>query len=184
MNETLQVILSRRSIRKYKPEQIMDSELQQILKAAVYAPSAMNRQKWHFSIIQDQELLDQMVDVIKEQMLNSGQEHLAQRARSANFHTFYHAPTLIIICRDEKASYIDCGAAAQNIALAAESLNIGSCLIGFTAMLFAAEKGQALLEKLNIPAGYKFACSVTLGYKAVENQKAPERNMDVFSFVK
>lgn len=185
LNETLKVIQQRRSVRKYQAEQIADSELQEILKAAVYAPSAVNQQKWHFSVIQNKELLDQMVEIIKENMLHSGNEQLAKRAQMDNFHTYYHAPTLILISGDaQHPNYLDCGAAAQNICLAAESLHIGSCFIGFTRLLFASEKGKALSRQLGIPEGYQFITSVTLGYKALENQAAPVRKMDVFTYIK
>ena len=99
LNETLQIIQQRRSVRKYKPEQIKDSELQAILQAAIYAPSAINQQKWHFSVIQNKDLLDQMVVIIKENLLNSGNEQLAKRAQ-IGLHPFHHAPTLIIISGD------------------------------------------------------------------------------------
>jgi len=52
MNETLKVIKRRRSIRAYRPQQIADQELEAILEAAIWAPSAMNQQKWHFTVIQ------------------------------------------------------------------------------------------------------------------------------------
>ena len=60
MNETLEVIANRRSIRKYKPEQITDKELQQIMEAAILAPSARNQQKWHFTVVQKREIIDEM----------------------------------------------------------------------------------------------------------------------------
>ena len=64
LNETLQIIQQRRSVRKYKPEQIKDSELQAILQAAIYAPSAINQQKCHYTVIQNKDLLNQMVVII------------------------------------------------------------------------------------------------------------------------
>ena len=185
LNETLQIIQQRRSVRKYKPEQIKDSELQAILQAAIYAPSAINQQKCHYTVIQNKDLLDQMVVIIKENLLNSGNEQLAKRAQMEDFNPFHHAPTLIIISGDgQHFNYLDCGAAAQNICLAAESLNIGSCFIGFTRLLFASDQRKALSKQLGIPDGYQFIISVALGYKAEENQAAPVRKTDVFTYIK
>jgi len=186
MNETLRAIRSRRSIRAYKAEQITDSELQQILECALYAPNAMNQQKWHFTVIQNKNVLDWMVNTIKENMAKSDSAFLKQRASTPDYHTFYNAPTVILISADENAHLvqIDCGLAAQNITLAAESLNIGSCVIASSAFLFASENGNEFKKKLGIPDGYNHVCTVALGYKVSENPVAPPRNKDVINYVR
>jgi nitroreductase len=186
MNETLKSINSRRSIRKYKAEQITDAELQQILEAAIYAPSAMNQQKWHFSVVQNKEVIDRMVSIIKENIVNSDMEFLKERAGSPGFHVFHHAPVVIMISGEEGARFIeiDCGLAAENIALAAESLNIGSCVLTSSDLLFISEKGTAMKKELGFPDGYKHICTVTLGYKEGENPSAPPKNKDVISYIK
>jgi nitroreductase len=186
MNEVLRVICNRRSVRKYKAKQITDVELNQILDAALNAPSAMNQQKWHFTVVQDQVMLQKMVAIIKENMMNSGSDLLANRANIPGYHTFHNAPTVILISADDKAKFvqIDCGAAAENIALAAESLLIGSCIITSSAYLFASEKGEELKKKLGIPSGYSHVCSVALGYKEGANPVAPPRNEKVINYIK
>jgi len=186
MNETLSVIRSRRSIRAYKAEQITDSELQQILESALYAPNAMNQQKWHFTVIQDKEVLGRMVNTIKENIANSDNEFLKQIASTPDYNTFYNAPTVILISADEKGHWvqIDCGLAAQNITLAAESLNIGSCVIASSAFLFTSDKGNEFKKELGIPNGYNHVCTVALGYKTSENPVAPPRNKDVINYVR
>ena len=186
MNETLKVIKNRRSFRQYKADQITDSELQAVLESALYAPNAMNQQKWHFTVVQDKVMLDRMVTVIKENIMNSGNEFLMQRASTPNYNTFYHAPTVILISGDEQARMIqiDCGAAAENLCLAAESLNIASCLMTSPGLLFASEKGNALKKELGIPDGYTHVCTVALGYKPAENPAAPTRNRDVINYVR
>lgn len=186
MNETLQVIKSRRSIRNYKADQITEAELQAILESAIYAPSAMNQQKWHFTVIQNEELLDRMVSTIKEKIVNSGNEVMAKRASDPNYHTFYHAPTVILISAAEKAPWIhlDCGLAAQNITLAAEALNIGSCIIASSSLLFASEKANEFIAELGIPEGYNHVCTVALGYINGDHPAAPPRNTDVVNYVK
>lgn len=185
MNETIKVIYNRRSIRKYKPKQIPDSEIQQILDCALYAPNAGNQQMWHFTVIQNKEMLDRMVAIIKENIMNSGIEFLIEKASAPGYHTFYHAPTVILVTGDEKTQFIqlDCGAAAQNIALAATSLNIGSCLMTSSGFLFASEEGNELKKELGIPDGYNHICAIALGYKDCENPDAPPRNKDVITYI-
>ena len=185
MNEVLKAIHNRRSIRSYGPRQLAEKDLWEILKAAIVAPNGMNQQKWHFSVIQDKALLDKMVDIIKENVLKSGNEFLIQRVKSPGYHTFYHAPTLVLISADKQADFthVDCGAAAQNIALAAESLGIGSCLIASSGLLFASREGEQMSSDLGIPDGYQHIISVALGYADADRPAMPHRNEDVFSHI-
>lgn len=185
MNETIKVIKNRRSIRKYKAEQITDSELQQILECALYAPNARNQQMWHFTVIQNKDMLDRMVGIIRENILNSGIEFLIERASAPDYNTFHNAPTVVLVTGDEKVKFVqfDCGAAAQNIALAAKSLNIGSCIMTSSVFVFASEKGNELKKELGIPDGYNHICAIALGYRDGENPDAPPRNKNVVNYI-
>lgn len=185
MNETLSVIKRRRSVRKYKPEQITGQELEAILEAAIWAPSAMNQQKWHFTVIQNKELLKEITEVARE-MMKAGPEFMAKRAADPNFSPFFHAPTVIVITGDSQARFIqlDCALAAENIALAAESLNIGSCIMTSPELIFSTEKGQALLKKLGVPDGYKHVCTVTLGYIDGKRPEPKPRNKEVVNYLR
>lgn len=186
MNETLKVIKGRRSIRKYKAEQITDFELKEILDAAIYAPNAMNQQKWHFTVIQDKKMLDRMVNIIKGNIMNSGNEFLLERVSEPDYNTFHNAPTVILISAAAKARLvqIDCGLAAQNITLASESQNIGSCVIASSSFLFASEKANEIKKELGIPDGYNHICTIALGYKDGEIPESPLRNRDVINYIK
>ncbi len=186
MNEIIRVIKRRRSIRKFKDEQIADSEVQEILNSALLAPNAMNRQKLHSTLIQNKDLLDKMVRRIKENMLDSRIAPLVDRASSPDYNTFYNAPTVILISGEEKAPFIqiDCGAAAQNITLASESLNIGSCLITSSGYLFSTFRDNDLKNELGIPTGYSHICTVALGYKTGEDPPTPPRSPDVVNHIR
>lgn len=185
MNETIRVIKSRRSIRKFKPMQVPDAELQEILECAILAPSAMNQQKWHFTVIQNRNVLNEMIDVMKESMLNSGIEFLASRAKDPNFDPFGGAPTVILVTGDKKARFVevDCALAAENIMIAAEALGLGSHIMTSTELIFASEKGRKLKSRLGVPEGYEHICTIALGYKDEEPEARPRRR-DVINFVK
>jgi nitroreductase len=185
MNETIKVIKSRRSVRRFKAEQIGDSELQEILECALLAPNARNQQKWHFTIIQNKDMLNRMINILKENMLNSGVEFLAERAKDPDFNPFGNAPTVILITADKTARFveIDCAAAAENILIAAESLGIGSHIMTSTELLFTSEKGMELKKKLGVPEGYEHICSIALGYKD-EVPLAKPRRKDVINYIK
>jgi len=85
---------------------------------------------------------------------------------------------------DSSFAQIDCGAAAENIALAAASLGIGSCVLTTPAFLFASEKGNAFKGELGIPEGYNHVCCVALGYMDGEKPEARPRDRAVINFVK
>ncbi|MGC8895271.1 MAG: nitroreductase family protein [Candidatus Bathyarchaeia archaeon] len=107
MNETIKIIKSRRSIRLFKAEQIRDSELQEILECALLAPNARNQQKWHFTVIQNRDVLNRMVNLLKENMINSGIEFLAERAKTSDFNPFGNAPTVILVTADKTARFVE-----------------------------------------------------------------------------
>jgi nitroreductase len=185
MNETIEVIKRRRSIRKFKPEQIPDHLLQEILECALLAPNARNQQKWHFTVIQNREVLNKMVNIMKENMMNSGIAFLAERAKEPNFNPFWNAPTVILITADKTARFaeIDCALAAENILIAAESLGLGSIIMTSTEFLFASEKGNELKKELGVPEGYEHVCVVALGYKD-ENPPPKPRRKDVINYIR
>jgi nitroreductase len=186
MNETLATIKTRRSIRKYKAEQISYTELQEILEAALYTPNAGNQQKWHFTVIQDKDMLNRMVYTIKDNMAKSGNEFFTKRAAASGYHTFYNAPTVILISGDDKnpMAKFDCAAASQTIALAAAALNIGTCIITSSAFLFAGDKDNEFKKQLGIPEGFAHVCTVAMGYRDGENPEAPPRRKDVVNYIK
>jgi nitroreductase len=185
-NETLRVIKQRRSIRQFDSRQIPVDALNAILEAALFAPCAMNQQKWHFSIVQNKTVLKKMVKITKANKLNSHIPFLIQKAGSYDYHTYYHAPTVVIVSGDQQAKFImfDCAAAAQNIALAAASLGIGSCIMTSAEFLFVSEEGGAMKKELGIPDGYGHVCSIAMGYNKGDPPAAPPRNKGVFSFIK
>ncbi|HWR05326.1 nitroreductase [Sporomusa sp.] len=186
MSETLKSIVQRRSIRTYKPEQITDDELQTILEAGQFAPSARNEQSWHFTVVQKQELLSKINNVLQTVFLNSGNPGLVERAKAENFSPFYHAPTLIIVSGDEKAiaPQADGSLALGNLFLAAHVLGIGSCWIHSLRLLFDTEEGRALNKELGIPAGYTIIGSGAFGYNAGEAPAAPPRREGTVTIIK
>lgn len=181
MNQVLETIKSRRSVRKYKSEQIKDDELDKILEAAIYAPSGHNDQSWHFTIIQDEELINEISEGAKAVMKTSDVEWIAQMGAIEDLNIFHRAPTAIIVSGNTEAvtPQTDCAAAVQNMLLAAESMDIGSCWIGFARFFFLNPEN---LEKFKIPHGYEVYFGVALGYKVKRILHALERKKGVFTF--
>ena len=95
MRNTLYVIKERRSIRKFKPEQIKEEELQAIVESGLYAPSAINKQSWNFTVIQNQEILAELNEATKNVARNLDNEALKRIGENEKYNCFYYAPTVI-----------------------------------------------------------------------------------------
>ncbi len=186
MNETLKNIQNRRSIRVYKPEQIQDSELNAILEAGLYAPSATNAQPWHITVVQNSEILKSLNTDAKAAMALSENEYFKKFTANEAFDIFYHAPTALVIsgAADSQFALADCAAMAQNMLVAAESMDIGSCWVGLTNFALKGEKAAAYKAQLEIPEGFDPLYTIILGYKKTTGTAAPERKSGTVNYVK
>lgn len=149
----------RRSIRKYKNEVIDKQELIKILGGAMYAPSAANKQPWHFLVIDDVLLLDRIREI----------HPYASMLKSA--------PLAIVVCGDTRLQYgpgywaVDCAAATQNLLLAAHGMGIGSCWLGLHPV---EDRKKALSALLKLPEHILPFSLISLG-KPAEEKPRPER---------
>lgn len=173
MNETVKTILQRRSIRSYKPEQITDEELNTILEAGEYAPSAMNQQSCHFTVIQNKKVMNELIALAKDVI-----------KRDVN--PFYDAPTVILVFakKGNIAPVCDASLAAENMFIAAASLNIGSCWIHCVNDIFNTAKGREFQRELGVGEEYGIVGSCILGYPAVKTPEAAPRKDDFINIIK
>ena len=187
MNEIIENLLTRRSTRAYKEEQIKDSDLELILEAAKFAPSGMNSQTWHFTVVQNKEKLQELNKVVKEALANSAEENFRKIGNNPNFHFFYNAPTFIIVSNAKNSPIAgpDSAVALQNIFLAANSLNISSCWIHMLVSVCNVPEVRSLLTELGVPENNDIYGSAAIGYSAADNApKAPERKAGTVNIVK
>ena len=115
LNEVLENIKSRRSVRTYTEQQVSAENLNLILEAATYAPSGMNYQTWHFTAIQDADILRELNEKIKGAFAKSDEPRLQERGHSETYCCYYHAPTLIIVSNEPTQWWasMDCACAMQ-----------------------------------------------------------------------
>ncbi len=158
-NLLIDKIITRRSIRRYTGEKIPAETINEIIRAAMYAPSAVNRQPWQFIVIDNQEIREEITKI---------HPHASFLADASHG---------ILVCGDVDKEHApgyhhaDCGAATQNILLAAHSLGIGSCWIG----IYPKRERQELFSKLfALPDHVSPYSLVSLGYPH-EEKKLPER---------
>jgi nitroreductase len=184
MNTILETIKNRRSTRSFEQEQIKQSDLEMILEAAIYAPTAHNDQPWHFTVIQNKELLADINTKSKLGLSKSTIDWRKEVGNNPKTNLMYNAPTLIIVSgrKDAVAPMIDCSAAIQNMLLTAESLGLGTVWLGLIREYFSYPEELAALQ---IPAGYEPYYGVALGYKKNKNKMtAPKRNPDVVTYLR
>lgn len=182
-NQVLRCIKERRSIRKYKAEQISEEELNCILEAGLYAPNAGGRQSAAFIVTQDI-TLNNKLGRMKREMIGEvpAGRHVSREQPSILDDTtlpscFYGAPTVITMIAP--AGFIfsesDCAIAAESMMLAAWSIGVASCYIGRAEETFHSDFGKELLAKWKINDQYKSFCHILLGYSDGEIPTAKPR---------
>lgn len=185
-NDTLKIIKQRRSIRSYQDKPVKEEELQAVLDAGLYAPNAGD-QAWHFTVVQNRELLNRLDRAAKEAARQMDMPHLRELGNDEKFNCLYGAPVLIIVSGNGQVPIpleADCAAATQNMLLAAESLGLGSCWIFFVLLAFHSSHGPELRKELKIPEGYKPYYSAILGYKKDPVAGAPDRKPNLITYIR
>ena len=154
--DAIDVILTRRSVRKYTDEEIVDETIKKLIEAGVSAPSAGNQQLWHFIVLDDKDTIS------KIQSFHPNAKFLKE------------AKKVILVCGDlnlEKfKNYwtLDCSAATQNILLAARALGLGSCWLG----VYPREDRIENLKKLfDLPENVIPFSLISLGYTSEKQEK-------------
>ena len=184
MNEVIKNILTRRSVRKFIPEQIKEEELNLILDAAKAAPSGMNAQSWHFTVIQNRQKLAKLNSLIVDAAFQS-----EDQSRSGKLNYFYDAPTVIIVSNELQDSSTstpesDSAAALQNIFLAAHSLGIGSCWVHILSYISESKELKDYLHELGVPKKYRVYGTAILGYPDGEVKSDIPRKEGTVNIVK
>ena len=155
MNEVMQNIVTRRSVRKFTDQHISAKELEQIVEAAVYAPSAMNRQSWHFTVIRSREKIQKLAAAIGGVLGNAA-------------YNCYEPDTMILVAadRDNANGQLDTGCAMENIFLAAHSLGIGSVWINQARGICDEPAVRGVPEEYGVPDTHVVWGMAALGYAA------------------
>lgn len=179
MNETIQNLITRRSIRKFKSEQIKDEELKQILEAGTYAPTGMGMQSPKIIVIQNKEIRDKL------SKLNAS--CLWSKDSNEKSDPFYGAPTVLVVLANKNIkTYIEDGSLVLgNLMNAAHSLGIGSCWIHRAKEEFESHEGKLMLKDWGVSDDYVGIGHCILGYPAdLYTAKPKNRKDDYITFVK
>jgi nitroreductase len=152
MESDLNIIFKRRSIRKYKEQEVPEELIKSLLQAAMSAPSAVNQQPWHFYVIRDRKTLNELAGI------HSG------------FHNLMGAPLAVLVCGEPAAAKLefyweqDCSAASQNILLAATALGLGAVWQGINPR--GGSDSDAIRRITKLPMNLKPFSLISIGYPA------------------
>lgn len=155
----LNTIFERRSVRQYIDKPVETEKLQNVLKAAMYAPSAHNKQPWHFIVFDSKEKISDL------------------RKLHPWGHPMDTAPIVIMVCGDTELEaekgfyYTDCAASVENMLLAAKEQGLDTCWMGIFPNV---EREKEFAKHLYLPSNIKPYALVSLGYSNAE-RSVPQR---------
>lgn len=176
MKETINDLKTRRSIRKFKDEQISDEDLKIILETGTYAPTGRGAQSPKIVVIQDEE---------KIRDLSAWNRSFFPVEVPDDMDPFYGAKTLLIVLADsEMPTWIEDGASVLAVLVnAAHAVGVGSCWIHRARDEFSSKRGKELLKEWGIPERYEGVGHVVLGYPDMEAPESLPRKEDYIHFV-
>lgn len=159
-----ELLKNRRSIRKYKPQQISDELLDAVLEAGLYAASGMNTQNTILVAVRDQDTRDQLSRMNAEVM-------------GTDADPFYGAPCVVVVLVDpERYTWVEDGSLVMgNLMQAAYEAGLGSCWIHRAQQMFDSPEGKELLKKWGLPEHLKGVGNCILGYADEEPVTKPRR---------
>lgn len=169
MKDGIETILNRRSVRKYKDQQISDTDLETILKAGMAAPSAMNRQSAIIVVVQNKDDIEYM-------------SKLNAAVMGSTADPFYGAPTVLVVLAgtEYKNAVQDGSLVMGNLMNAAYALGLGSCWVNRAREVFDSDEGKALLKKWGIEGEYVGIGNCIVGIPDEAPEMKPRKNHYVY----
>ena len=173
MSEVLEVIKSRRSIRKYKSDMVPQDKLEKIIEAGTYAATGMGKQSPIIVAVTNKELRDKL-------------SAMNAKIMGVNSDPFYGAPVVLIVLADKsRPTYLYDGSLVMgNLMLEAEAQGVGSCWIHRAKEEFESEEGKEILKSLGIEGDYEGIGHCVLGYADGPVPKAAPRKDSYVYYVK
>ena len=168
--DAMQAMLTRKSIKKYKPDMVPKEMIEQIIEAGLNAPSGLNKQAPIILAVTDKQVRDEL------SKLNAGKDPFFRAD------PFYGAPVVLVVLADKSAhTYLyDGSLVMENLQLAAHALGLGACWIHRAKETFEQPEGKALLAKLGIEGDYEGIGNCIVGYPDIDPEKKPRRENGVY----
>ena len=158
-NQVVETIMTRRSVRQYKPQAVEREKMQTIVECGFNAPNAMNKQPWEVRVVDNADYINGVTELYKKANPKAAED-------PAFKNMFRNAPTVVFIGHDTKSesSPFDCGLLAENMMISAWSMGIGSCCLGSPARFMKTPEAAEYLQKLGFSEGYELLYCIGFGY--------------------
>ena len=184
--DAMEAILTRRSTRNYLPRPVEREKLDMLLAAARQAPSGGNNQTNHFLVIQNRAVLDRLAGMVEEAFSRmevdedtyASLKHAILASKKGGYVFSYNAPVLIVVAnrRDYGNNMADCACAIENMMIAANALDLGSCWINQLKWLNGEPALVEYLRSLGMREYERVYGAVIVGYPATDSG-LPNRNL-------
>lgn len=175
MNQTINDIITRRSVKKYLDKPVPMELVEQVVKAGTYAPSGMNKQASIILAVTNKKMRDRLsrinLDIVKVKNLTTSSGH---------GDPFYGAPVvLVVLAKKEIGTRIyDGSLVMENMMIAANSLGLGSCWIHRAKETFETEEGKQILGELGVNEEYEGIGNCIIGYADSDGIKPQKPRKD------
>lgn len=177
----IETLMTRRSVRAYKPEPVQRELMDKILEVGINAPSGMNRQPWELRVVDNEEYLKGITELQKENMDPNAPHNPFADPNLRNI--FRNAPTVVFIAYTPGlCSQVDCGLLAGNLVNTAWAYGIGSCIQMGPVQFMKSEIAKPYVEKLGFSEGYELLMAIGFGYPD-ETPEAKPRDASKIQYV-
>lgn len=170
--ELMEVLKTRRSVRKYTEEKVTKEQVQKLMEAAVMAPNGMKLENWAFGVVQDPGKMKKHSNGARIDFLGMLDkipplERYRETLSNPEYDMFYGATSLVVIYKhaSDPVGEINCSLAAENLMLAARDMGLGTCWIGFATNYFSLPEVK---KGLGVPEEYIAVAPIVVGYTAGE----------------
>jgi nitroreductase len=178
-------IKGRRSVRSYTEEPVSKEQIEAVLEAGTWAPTAMHREPWRFIVIEEKKLIKYISDetkILVKQMMPP----LAKQFSTEADVICYDAPVLILVCAEKDKQWdnvnsLDSVLAAENMFLKAYELGLGTCYMGFVIYL---RSKPDVLKKMGIPENYEMMVPLILGHPKTEQGEGKRNKPNILKWIK
>ncbi len=179
MTDALELIKSRRSTRRFRPDPLPDELLRQVIEAGRYAPSGGNNQTTHCLVIRNRDVLETLADLVEREFaameitpgMYRSMANSITAAKKGNY-VFHYRPAALIVTAN-RAGYgnniADCACALENMMIMANALGLGSCWINQLKWLNENPAVCGYLRTLGLEEGERVYGALSLGYPDTES---------------
>jgi nitroreductase len=178
-------IKNRRSVRCYTEEPVSKKQIETVLEAGVWAPTAMFREPCRFIVIENKELIKYVSDETKI-MVKQMMPPLASKFSTEADVVCYNAPVLIVICAEKGKQWanlnlIDSVLAAENMFLKAFELGLGTCSMGFVQFL---NSKPDVLKKIGVPENCEMIVPLILGHPKTKQEASKRKEPNILKWIR